>query len=133
MPTVPARGAQLDLHSAVMIERLRDPARFALVYADREERLAVFRVLPAPGFREARRRLARIVGRLAERRPEETLKDLRRLERDGAPLKRLDFLIGTTALLAGQRSESCLRLQRASAAEPRFALARANRSRACGD
>ncbi|MBI5240269.1 MAG: hypothetical protein HY926_07330 [Elusimicrobia bacterium] len=133
VPTVPSRGAQLDLHSAVMTERLRDSARFARVYADAQERIAVFRVLPAPGFLAARRRLAQIVGRLAERRPEETLRDLRRLERDGAPLKRLDFLIGTTALLAGQRSQACLRLQRASSAEPRFALARANMSRACGD
>ncbi len=126
LATTPARRAQLDLHHSVMEARLRDESRFRLVYQNPRERMSLYETIPSAAFLRARARLPEVFRDLAEGKFDSALRKLRRLEREKAPLHRLDFLIGTTALLAGQPQAARTRLESAYRKEPRSPRVRAN-------
>ncbi|MFA5162307.1 MAG: hypothetical protein WC421_08675 [Elusimicrobiales bacterium] len=102
---------------------LTDKDRFRNIYLDAEEQRAVFRVTPPPGFRGDFAAMIYAEALSAAGKHETALAALRALEKKKAPLKRLDFSLGTALLLSGQPAQSLPYLERAAKAEPDFPLA----------
>lgn len=124
--STPQRRAELDLHQHTMEARIQDSNRFRRVYANEREKIAIFEVIPSEDFLLGRALLAPIRAKLARGEWDDALSDLKGLEKDGAPLYRLDFLIGTTALMTGRHTEAQRHLKAALGREPGFAIAREN-------
>ncbi|MDD2774224.1 MAG: hypothetical protein PHP45_11085 [Elusimicrobiales bacterium] len=123
---VPEKSAAYDLALSRQEKFLSDKTRFQPVFINPAEKVGVFRVTPPKGFERAFSAMQYAVQLSAAGHGAEALKILHTLEKEKAPLKRLDFALGTALLLAGDCRAALPYLERAAAAEPAFAAAARN-------
>ena len=107
-------------------EQAQDGGRFQLVFSDSEEAQRIFALREPPGFRPAYERLRGIMAEIDRGKLAQALEDLARLQREGAPLIRLPFYLGTTAMLLGRPGQALAPLEEAARREPAFEAASNN-------
>ncbi|MBI4248602.1 MAG: hypothetical protein HY611_03785 [Elusimicrobia bacterium] len=112
------------------IERLQEQAqnsgRFQLMFSDSEEAQRIFALREPPGFRLAYERLRGIMAVIDQGNLAQALEELSRLQQERAPLIRLPFYLGTTAMLLGRPGQALAPLEEAARREPAFEAASNN-------
>ncbi|MFA5162308.1 MAG: hypothetical protein WC421_08680 [Elusimicrobiales bacterium] len=103
-----------------------DKSRFRPVFEYAVERVAVFAAAPPAGFAGDLAAMAAARQLSVEGKDSQAVAALRALEKKKAPLKRLDFTLGTALLLNGHAAQSLPYLERAAKTEPDFSRAAAN-------
>ena len=121
--TVPWNKKLKNGLSSVTAARLADASRFANVFFDAREETAIFKVTPPQGFMADYREMLAAQLIFMQGKKGEALDKLLALDKKHAPLKRLDFVLGSSLLLDGQGKKALPYLERAAALEPDFPLA----------
>jgi hypothetical protein len=124
--STPDRQKSIDRMMALNFSEMRDGTRFREVHADARENVVIMAVTPPAGFMEAYRTMEDAQGVFNAGGHQRAIAMLRELQARQAPLKRLDFILGTALLLTDDGATAVPYLARAAAAEPDFADARRN-------
>jgi len=123
---IPARKKLIQTAHAAIEQRLTNKKLFINAHTNIEEKQYLFRPADGKAFSIAYARLKKILGMPESGKTKQALKELQKLESEQAPVYRLDFYIGTTAMLAGDDKLAFEKLTKAAAEEPWFETAANN-------
>ncbi|MFH1620176.1 MAG: tetratricopeptide repeat protein [bacterium] len=131
MDHVPSVGEEFRSRFTEVEKRVSDASRFRPVFSDSAEAQAIYRIAPPKGFVRAYESLSAARRIIESGRFAEALDILEKLAAEKAPLRRLDFYAGTTAMLAGKKEKALLKLAGAVDAEPDYMPALRNLASVC--
>lgn len=126
---VPSAGNRLERTFKNISGRLQNPGRFRLVFCSPSELQWIYEVTPPAGFTAAHDELIKAREQISSGELAAALKRLKDLAWKKAPLIRLDFYLGTTAMLLNETGPALSGLRSAVQLEPQFATAWKNLGR----